>query len=86
MFLFVNFSLQLCVNLGSETEITEESLVTNRPLIAQAIIRTRRDFGAPVQFKDRNVSDAKDAYIECTPYEDPTFDVKKIECDTATQV
>mgnify|MGYP001801505004 FL=1 len=59
---------------------------TNRPLISQSIVRVRREFGAPVTFKDRNVGDSKDAYMECTPYEDPTYDVTKIEQDTGTQV
>lgn len=71
---------------GSENEVKEESLVTNRPLISQSIVRVRKDFGAPVTFKDRNVGDAKDAYIECTAYEDASFDVVKIEQDCATQV
>ncbi|KAF6028504.1 WDR63 [Bugula neritina] len=73
------------VTQGSENEVKEESLVTNRPLISQSIVRVRKDFGAPVTFKDRNVGDAKDAYIECTAYEDASFDVVKIEQDCATQ-
>jgi len=59
---------------------------THRPLLSQTIVRVRRDFGAPVNFKDRNVGDAKDAYMECTPYDDPGYDVKKVEQDKGTQV
>ncbi|XP_067929011.1 dynein axonemal intermediate chain 3-like [Watersipora subatra] len=73
------------VSQGSEKEVKEESLVTNRPLISQSIVRVRRDFGAPITFKDRNVGDAKDAYIECTAYEDPNYDVVKAEQDCAVQ-
>jgi hypothetical protein len=51
-----------------------------------AVHRKRREFGAPCTFTDRNVADAKDGYIECTAYEDKTFDLKKIELDKATQV
>jgi cytochrome c peroxidase len=47
--------------------------------------RLRKEFGAPVKFSDRNVGGAKDAYIECTAYEDKTFDLNKIELDKATQ-
>ena len=43
-------------------------------------------FGAPCEFKDRNVADAKDGYIECTSYKDKTYDLKKIELDKGTQV
>lgn len=71
---------------GSENEVKEESLLTNRPLISQSIVRLRRDFGAPITFKDRNVGDAKDAYIECAAYEDPSYDVVKVEQDCAIQV
>ena len=31
------------------------------------------------------MSDAKDGYVECTPYEDKTFDLKRIELDKGTQ-
>ncbi len=51
-----------------------------------SIQRVRREFGAPVTFTDRNVADAKDAYMECVPYVDKTFDLKKIELDQGTQV
>lgn len=61
-------------------------MVTGRPLLSQSIIRVRRDFGAPVTFKDRNVADAKDSYIECTPYNDESYDVVKLEQDLAVQV
>ena len=79
-------TLVLRFTTGSENEVKEESLVTNRPLISQSIVRVRRDFGTPVTFKDRNVAHAKDAYIECTAYEDPAYDVVKVEQDCATQV
>lgn len=47
--------------------------------------RVRKEFGTPIEFTDRNVGDAKDAYIECTSYEDKTFDLNKIELDKGTQ-
>ena len=51
-----------------------------------SIKRVRREFGAPCKFTDRNLADSKDAYIECTSYNDKSFDMRKIELDTAIQV
>lgn len=51
-----------------------------------SIRRVRREFGAPVSFSDRNVSDAKDGYVECLPFEDTTFDLKRLELDKSIQV
>jgi hypothetical protein len=48
--------------------------------------RVRREFGAPVSFSDRNAGDVKDGYIECAPYEDKAFDLKRMELDKGTQV
>jgi hypothetical protein len=48
--------------------------------------RKRREFGAPINFSDRNVADAKDGFIDCVAYEDRSFDLKRIELDKATQV
>ena len=48
--------------------------------------RVRREFGAPYKFKDRNVADAKDGCIDCTSFDDRTFDLKKIELDKSIQV
>jgi len=51
-----------------------------------SVRRKRREFGAPCEFKDRNVADAKDGYIECTSFKDKTFDLQKLELDKGTQV
>ena len=51
-----------------------------------SVKRKRREFGAPCEFKDRNVADAKDGYIECTSYKDKTFDLQTMELDKGTQV
>ena len=48
--------------------------------------RRRREFGAPCKFTDRNVADAKDGYIECTAYEDKTFELRRMELDKDIQV
>jgi hypothetical protein len=54
--------------------------------IKVSVKRIRKDFGAPAMFKDRNVADAKDGYVECAQYDDKTFDLKKKELDKSTQV
>ncbi|KAK3092104.1 hypothetical protein FSP39_025223 [Pinctada imbricata] len=73
------------VSQGSEKEIKEESVVENRRRIKVSVKRIRKEFGAPYRFQDRNVSDAKDGYIECLPYDDRTFELKKIELDKSIQ-
>ena len=52
-------------SLGSEQEINETQVVHNRPLVVQRLSRKRRLFGAPVVFKDRGPTAARDAYQEC---------------------
>ncbi|CAH1773609.1 unnamed protein product [Owenia fusiformis] len=73
------------ISYGSEKEIAEEAVVETRKPISISVKRLRREFGAPVKFTDRNVADAKDGYIECTPYEDKTPDVKKVELTKSIQ-
>lgn len=73
------------VSLGSEKEIKEENVVENRTRIKVSVKRVRKEFGAPANFKDRNVADAKDGYVECTKYDDKTFELKKMELDKSTQ-
>ncbi|XP_013408046.1 WD repeat-containing protein 63 [Lingula anatina] len=73
------------VSQGSEKEIEEENVFETRPRIKISIKRVRREFGTPVEFSDRNVADAKDGYLECTPYEDKTFELKAMEIDKSVQ-
>ena len=54
--------------------------------ITMTVKRKRREFGAPCNFSDRNVGDAKDAFVECNSYEDRSFDLKRIELDKSIQV
>lgn len=49
------------------------------------IQRVRRDFGAPIKFTDRNADDVKDGFIECSSFEDKSYNVKKMEMDFGTQ-
>ncbi|KAF3835398.1 hypothetical protein F7725_027956 [Dissostichus mawsoni] len=47
--------------------------------------RVRRKFGAPVCFSDRNIADAKDAYMECVPFQDSRFRIKQMQRDCGMQ-
>ena len=51
-----------------------------------SIKRLRRHFGAPCKFQNKNSGDHKMGWVECTPYDDKNFDLKRIELNTATQV
>ncbi|NWT08449.1 WDR63 protein, partial [Vireo altiloquus] len=73
------------VSLGSEKEVEEESVKERDTKIKYKISRVRRKFGAPITFTDKNASDDKDSYAECTPYEDDTFSIKMIERDVGVQ-
>ena len=63
------------------------SSVTFAFQIRMTIKRVRRQFGTPIAFEDRNVEDhVKQAYLECSPFEDKTFDLKRLELNKAIQV
>ncbi|NXK61197.1 WDR63 protein, partial [Sylvietta virens] len=74
------------VSLGSEKEVEEESLKERDTKIKYKISRVRRKFGAPITFTDKNASDEKDSYAECTAYEDDTFSIKMLERDVGVQM
>ncbi|NXY27427.1 WDR63 protein, partial [Pomatorhinus ruficollis] len=74
------------VSLGSEKEVEEESLKERDTKIKYKMSRVRRKFGAPITFTDKNVSDDKDSYAECTAYQDDTFSIKMLERDVGVQV
>ena len=50
------------------------------------ISRKRREFGAPVFLSDRNVSDAKDGFVECPSFDDDSYGLLKKELDKGIQV
>ncbi|XP_066181241.1 dynein axonemal intermediate chain 3 isoform X2 [Sylvia atricapilla] len=74
------------VSLGSEKEVEEESFKERDTKIKFKISRVRRKFGAPITFTDKNASDDKDSYAECTAYEDDTFSIKMLERDVGLQI
>ncbi|NWS35849.1 WDR63 protein, partial [Polioptila caerulea] len=74
------------VSLGSEKEVEEESVKERDTKIKYKISRVRSKFGAPITFTDKNASDDKDSYAECTAYEDNTFSIKMLERDVGVQM
>ncbi|XP_067845904.1 dynein axonemal intermediate chain 3 [Heptranchias perlo] len=72
-------------NLGSDVEIEEETVKESPTKMNFMISRIRRDFGVPVVFDDRSVSDAKDSYLECASYLDASFNIKILERDFGVQ-
>ncbi|XP_030851872.1 WD repeat-containing protein 63 isoform X1 [Strongylocentrotus purpuratus] len=73
------------ISLGSEKEIEEEAVVETRDKLSFTVQRVRRDFGAPTKFSDRGPDDVKDGYIECTSFEDKSYNLKKVELDISVQ-
>ncbi|XP_023787918.1 WD repeat-containing protein 63 isoform X1 [Cyanistes caeruleus] len=74
------------VSLGSEKEVEEESVKERDTKIKYKVSRVRRMFGAPITFTDKNASDDKEMYAECTAYEDDTFSIKMLERDVGVQM
>ncbi|KAK2569985.1 Dynein axonemal intermediate chain 3 [Acropora cervicornis] len=73
------------VSYGSEVEVEEENVTESRSKVRFRISRKRREFGAPVHFSDRNVSDAKDGFVECPSYEDESYGLMRKELDKGIQ-
>ncbi|XP_061682135.1 dynein axonemal intermediate chain 3 [Syngnathoides biaculeatus] len=73
------------ISLGSEKEIDEESVKETRGKLMYKFSRARRDFGMPVSFSDRNVTDAKDGNLECVSYQDRRFNIKLLQRDCGVQ-
>ncbi|NXY50316.1 WDR63 protein, partial [Ceuthmochares aereus] len=74
------------VSLGSEKEVEEESVKDTRTKIKYMISRVRRMFGAPITFSDKNASEVKDSYVECTSYQDKAFSIPVLEKDVGIQM
>ncbi|XP_028918860.1 dynein intermediate chain 3, axonemal isoform X1 [Ornithorhynchus anatinus] len=74
------------VSLGSEKEIEEESVKGSQIQIKYMISRTRKEFGAPVEFADYNASSEKGVSVDCSSYPDKHFSIRQLEKDAGTQV
>ena len=72
--------------LGSETEIQEEKLTTNRGLLSFNMQRPRRMFGQEAVFGDKDAHAMwNSAQMECRPFKDPNFDLVRMEQDKGVQ-
>ncbi|XP_067997278.1 dynein axonemal intermediate chain 3 isoform X1 [Melanerpes formicivorus] len=74
------------VSLGSEKEVEEESVKESAPKIKYMVSQVRRNFGAPIEFTDRNASCTAGSYVEYTSYQDQTFSIKMLEKDMGVQM
>ncbi|KFO72769.1 WD repeat-containing protein 63, partial [Cuculus canorus] len=74
------------VSLGSEKEVEEESVKETVTKVKYMVSRVRRMFGAPITFTDKNASEVKDSYVECTSYQDNAFSIKVLEKDVGIQM
>ncbi|KAA0184104.1 WD repeat-containing protein 63 [Fasciolopsis buskii] len=68
------------INLGSDKEILEASVVETRPRIYTIYQRPRREFGAPVTFTDRGAIE-KSGGSMVAPSEEKTTDIPITELD-----
>eukprot|EP00795_Rhopilema_esculentum_P004097 gene4097-20277_t len=73
------------ISLGSEDDILAQGVFSSREKVSFWIQRKRKDFGAQVDFSDRNSSEVKDSAIDYPGYEDETFDLNKMELEKAIQ-
>ena len=60
--------------------------LSSGPQVKVSVKRLRKYFGAPCSFTNRNSGETKQSVIECLPYEDRGFDLKRVELDHGTQV
>ena len=54
--------------------------------VQMVLTRQRKEFGAPINLKDRKIDKTKEPYKECASYEDPAFVLNRVEMDTSVQV
>ena len=75
------------VSLGSEAELTEETVAATRAPYVLALTRSRREFGQKHNiFQDRDAHDDPNLqYNDCRPYKAPNFELKRWTHDIAAQ-
>lgn len=74
------------VSQGSENEISEATIVSMREPVQVTIARKRREFSAPYKFSDKDSQDLwNSSQMECRPFKDPNFELKRLERDVGTQ-
>ncbi|MEW5301410.1 MAG: hypothetical protein WDW36_004270 [Sanguina aurantia] len=74
------------VSLGSEVEIEESTVRSKREPIRMALTCRRRDFNQAFQLGDKDAHELwNSSQMECRPFKDPNFDLRKLEQDVGVQ-
>ena len=80
------WKLKPWVTLGSEAEIEEYSAAPTRDPIVMTAQRKRKEFKREYKFGDRDSHELwNSAQMECRPFKDPNFDLKRMEMDLGIQ-
>mmetsp|Transcript_3748 Transcript_3748/g.9465 ORF Transcript_3748/g.9465 Transcript_3748/m.9465 type:complete len:857 (+) Transcript_3748:102-2672(+) len=74
---------RLWVSMGSEKEIKKSTVTAKRLPIQMAITRARSEFGQAFKLADR---DAHDSFVDCRPFKDPNFDLRRATRDESAQL
>lgn len=74
------------VTKGSEQEIEDTIVRPRRDTIQMIVQRRRREFNQPIKFGDKDAHELwNSSQMECRPFKDPNFDLRKMEQDCGTQ-
>ncbi|KAJ1559288.1 WD repeat-containing protein 63 [Cladochytrium tenue] len=71
------------VSLGSDKEMEEETVKSNRDLIYTRMSRRRREFGTPTAFSDKSSADAPST--ECKSFRDAAYEFDRVELHVSVQ-
>lgn len=67
---------------GSEKEVEAATVSSHRPYLLLAVSRARSEFGLGFKLADR---DAHDGFVECRPFKDPNFELRRATRSAGTQ-
>ena len=74
------------VSLGSEAEIAEETVGRSRDLIVVTMVRSKVEFNQPIKFSDKDAHEMwNSSQMECRPFKDPNFELKRLEQNKGVQ-
>jgi len=74
------------ISLGSEVEIEEASVRPRREAVRMVVQRKRREFNLAFRLSDKDAHELwNSSQMECRPFKDPNFDLRKMEQDVAVQ-
>lgn len=74
------------VSKGSEAEIDEAAVAPRRQLLSVIVQRARRGFNGFTNLSDKDSTELwNSSQMECRPFKDPNFDLRRMEQDIAVQ-